>query len=68
MAYFQKLDVDADGKLSKPEFIRTGKEADLIRREKSWAAMDKDADGFLTQEEFVDYVKPKKLKKAEGGP
>lgn len=62
--HFQRKDKDADGKLSKEEFVGTPKEAQKAAFEKRFLMLDKDGDGFLSREEFVvggqPVAKPKK--------
>lgn len=57
---FAKKDADADGKLSKDEFLKGAKDA--TRAEKAFGHKDKDKDGFLSKEEFK--AQPGKKKKA----
>lgn len=53
---FQHLDTDADGLLTKAEFMaeKTGKKAE--RRARAFAKIDANADGSLDREEFIAKV------------
>lgn len=49
----KKLDTNADGSISKEEFLARPKaKADSAKAEERFKAMDKDSDGKLTLEEF----------------
>lgn len=58
-AVFGKKDTNADGKLSKEEFVAKAKDA--AKAETQFAARDKDKDGFVSKEEFT--AAPGKKKK-----
>lgn len=67
-AQFTRKDADADGKLTKEEFLAKVKEENKAKMETLFAKLDKDADGSLTKDEFIGAVKGKgkgKGKKAE---
>jgi hypothetical protein len=51
-AIFGKKDANADGKLSKEEFVGK-KPKDAAKAEAAFAAKDKDKDGFVSKEEFM---------------
>jgi Ca2+-binding EF-hand superfamily protein len=56
---FKKLDKDANGKVSKEEFLASpGAKKDAAKAEERFGKMDKDKDGSLTLEEMT----PKKKK------
>jgi Ca2+-binding EF-hand superfamily protein len=57
-AVFGKKDTNADGKLSKEEFVAKAKDA--AKAEQQFAARDKDKDGFVSKEEFTAVGKKKK--------
>lgn len=59
-AVFAKKDKDADGKLSKEEFLAGAKDA--AKAEAAFTNKDKDKDGFVSKEEFL--AKPAKKKPA----
>lgn len=54
---FSAKDKNADGKLSKEEFLAKAKDA--AKAEKGFEKLDKDKDGFLSKEEFTKRGKPK---------
>jgi hypothetical protein len=61
-AAFAKMDKNADGKLSKEEFVGTPKDdAAKAKKEAQFTAKDTDKDGFLSKEEFL--AKPAKKAK-----
>lgn len=60
-AMMKALDKDADGKVSKDEFMASpGAKKDATKAGERFGKMDKDKDGFLTKEEMT----PKKKKDA----
>lgn len=50
-AVFGKKDTNADGKLSKDEFM--AKQKDAAKAETMFTAKDKDKDGFVTKDEYM---------------
>lgn len=62
---FKRLDKDADGKLTKAEFVGHPKKPEArAQKEKQFAKLDRNADGVLTPEE----MKPAKAPKAGKAP
>lgn len=58
-AAFAKMDKNADGKLSKDEFLASAKDdAAKAKKEQQFTAKDTDKDGFVSKEEFL--AKPAK--------
>lgn len=57
-AVFKRKDANADGKLSKDEFLKGSKDA--AKSETQFTAKDKDKDGSLSKEEFLAAPKKKK--------
>lgn len=51
---FKKMDANADGKVSKEEYLASpAAKKDAAKAETAFAAKDKDKDGSLTKEEFA---------------
>lgn len=64
---FDAMDKNADGNVSKDEFMATKKnQEDPERAGKVFAKLDKDANGILSKEEFLSG--PDKGKKRAGAP
>jgi hypothetical protein len=66
--FFKKLDTNADGSLSKDEYLANPRaKQDPAKGAENFTKMDKDSDGKLTKEEFAAMAKGKgdKGKKAE---
>ncbi len=62
---FEALDADADGKISRHEFIGHRKGQHAVKAAKIFKKMDADADGSLSPEEFKALAKKRDEKKQE---
>jgi Ca2+-binding EF-hand superfamily protein len=65
-AMFTKKDADADGKLTKEEFLAKVKEENKAKMEANFTKLDKDADGALTKDEYLGTAAGKAKAKGKG--